>query len=55
MHLVMFLKGKEPRAGVLDGGEVIDINACDRSLPTSAFARRWANRSMAPATRSRSW
>ena len=33
MHLVMFLKDKQPRAGVIDGEDVIDINAADRSLP----------------------
>jgi 2-keto-4-pentenoate hydratase/2-oxohepta-3-ene-1,7-dioic acid hydratase in catechol pathway len=33
MHLVMFLKDKQPRAGVIDGDDVIDINAADRSLP----------------------
>ncbi|HEY2337251.1 MAG TPA: fumarylacetoacetate hydrolase family protein [Burkholderiales bacterium] len=35
MHLVMFLKDKEARAGVVDGEDVIDINACDRSLPAT--------------------
>jgi 2-keto-4-pentenoate hydratase/2-oxohepta-3-ene-1,7-dioic acid hydratase in catechol pathway len=35
MHLVMFLKEKQPRAGVVDGEDVIDINACDRSLPAT--------------------
>ena len=35
MHLVMFLKGKEPRAGVIDGEDIIDINAADRSLPST--------------------
>jgi len=33
MRLIMFLKDKQPRAGVVDGEDVIDINACDRSLP----------------------
>jgi len=33
MHLVMFMKDKQPRAGVIDGEDIIDINACDRSLP----------------------
>jgi len=33
MHLVMFMKDKQARAGVIDGEDVIDINACDRSLP----------------------
>ena len=35
MHLVMFRKGREPRAGVIDGEEIVDINACDRSLPST--------------------
>src|SRR3954469_21671325 len=35
MHLVMYMKGKEARAGVLDGDDIIDINACDRSLPST--------------------
>lgn len=35
MHLVMFRKGREPRAGVVDGEEIVDINACDRSLPST--------------------
>ena len=33
MHLVMFVKDKQPRAGVIDGEDIIDINANDRSLP----------------------
>ena len=33
MHLVMFMKDKQPRAGVIDGEEIVDINANDRSLP----------------------
>lgn len=33
MRLVMFLKDKQPRAGLIDGEDIIDINACDRSLP----------------------
>jgi len=33
MHLVMFLKDKQPRAGVIDGEDLVDINANDRSLP----------------------
>jgi acylpyruvate hydrolase len=33
MHLVMFVNDKQPRAGVIDGEDIIDINACDRSLP----------------------
>ena len=35
MHLVMFNKDREPRAGVVDGEEIVDINACDRSLPST--------------------
>jgi 2-keto-4-pentenoate hydratase/2-oxohepta-3-ene-1,7-dioic acid hydratase in catechol pathway len=35
MRLVMFRKGKEARAGVIDGDDIIDINACDRSLPAT--------------------
>jgi acylpyruvate hydrolase len=35
MRLVMFLKDKQPRAGVIDGEEIIDINAADRSLPAT--------------------
>jgi len=33
MRLVMFMKDKQPRAGVIDGEDVVDINAADRSLP----------------------
>lgn len=33
MRLVMYINNKQPRAGVIDGDDVIDINACDRSLP----------------------
>ena len=33
MHLVMFMKDKKARAGVIDGEDIIDINANDRSLP----------------------
>jgi 2-keto-4-pentenoate hydratase/2-oxohepta-3-ene-1,7-dioic acid hydratase in catechol pathway len=33
MHLVMFVKDKQPRAGVIDGEDIVDINANDRSLP----------------------
>jgi 2-keto-4-pentenoate hydratase/2-oxohepta-3-ene-1,7-dioic acid hydratase in catechol pathway len=33
MHLVMFLKDKQARAGVIDGEDIVDINAADRSLP----------------------
>ncbi len=29
----MYLKDKQPRAGVIDGADIVDINACDRSLP----------------------
>ena len=35
MHLVMFQKGKEARAGVIDGADVVDINACNRALPST--------------------
>src|SRR6267143_1684608 len=35
MQLVMFSKDKEARAGVIDGEDIIDINANDRSLPPS--------------------
>jgi acylpyruvate hydrolase len=35
MHLVMFLKEKLPRAGVIDGEDIVDINAADRSLPAT--------------------
>ena len=33
MHLVMFRKEKQARAGVIDGDDIVDINAADRSLP----------------------
>jgi len=33
MRLVMFMKDKQPRAGVIDGEDIVDINANDRSLP----------------------
>jgi len=33
MRLVMFAKDKQARAGVLDGEDIVDINANDRSLP----------------------
>lgn len=33
MHLVMFSKDRQARAGVIDGDDIVDINACDRSLP----------------------
>lgn len=33
MRLVMYINNKQPRAGVIDGDDIIDINACDRSLP----------------------
>jgi len=29
----MFMKDKQPRAGVIDGEDIVDINANDRSLP----------------------
>ena len=35
MHLVMFQKDKQARAGVIDGDDIVDINACNRSLPTT--------------------
>ena len=35
MHLVMFAKDTHARAGVLDGEDIVDINAADRSLPPS--------------------
>jgi len=35
MHLVMFMKDKQPRAGLIDGEDIIDINAADRSLPST--------------------
>jgi acylpyruvate hydrolase len=35
MRLVMFLNNKQPRAGVIDGEDIIDINAADRSLPST--------------------
>src|SRR6185436_9865096 len=35
MRLVMFMKDKQPRAGVIDGDDIVDINAADRSLPTT--------------------
>jgi len=35
MHLVMYWKGKEARAGVIDGDDIVDINAADRSLPST--------------------
>jgi acylpyruvate hydrolase len=33
MHLVMFRGDKQGRAGVIDGEDIVDINANDRSLP----------------------
>jgi acylpyruvate hydrolase len=33
VHLVMFMKDRRPRAGVIDGEDIVDINANDRSLP----------------------
>src|SRR5258706_897546 len=35
MHLVMFVNAKQARAGVIDGEDIVDINACDRSLPST--------------------
>jgi 2-keto-4-pentenoate hydratase/2-oxohepta-3-ene-1,7-dioic acid hydratase in catechol pathway len=35
MRLVMFMKDKQPRAGVIDGEDIVDINANSRSLPTT--------------------
>jgi 2-keto-4-pentenoate hydratase/2-oxohepta-3-ene-1,7-dioic acid hydratase in catechol pathway len=35
MRLVMFSKDQQPRAGVIDGDDIVDINACDRSLPST--------------------
>jgi acylpyruvate hydrolase len=35
VHLVMFMKDKQARAGVIDGDDIVDINACDRSLPST--------------------
>jgi len=35
LHLVMFMKDKQARAGVIDGEDIVDINANDRSLPPS--------------------
>jgi acylpyruvate hydrolase len=43
MHLVMYFKGKEARAGVIDGDEIVDINAADRSLPSTLKAILEAN------------
>jgi 2-keto-4-pentenoate hydratase/2-oxohepta-3-ene-1,7-dioic acid hydratase in catechol pathway len=31
----MFMKDKQARAGVLDGDDIVDINGCDRSLPST--------------------
>jgi 2-keto-4-pentenoate hydratase/2-oxohepta-3-ene-1,7-dioic acid hydratase in catechol pathway len=33
MRLVMFAKDRQARAGVIDGEDIVDINAADRSLP----------------------
>ena len=33
MHLVMFMRNKQARAGVIDGEDIVDIHANDRSLP----------------------
>jgi len=35
VHLVMFMKDKQPRAGVIDGEDIVDINANERSLPAT--------------------
>src|SRR3954462_14706448 len=35
MRLVMYSRNKEARAGVIDGEEIVDVNANDKSLPTS--------------------
>ena len=35
MHLVMFTRDRQARAGVIDGEDVIDINAADGSLPST--------------------
>jgi hypothetical protein len=35
MRLVMFSKDQQSRAGVIDGDDIVDINACDRSLPST--------------------
>ena len=43
MHLVMYFKGKEARAGVIDGDDIVDINAADRSLPSTLKAILEAN------------
>jgi acylpyruvate hydrolase len=43
MHLVMYWKAKEARAGLLDGDEIIDINTADRSLPSTLKAILEAN------------
>ena len=43
MHLVMFSKDREPRAGLIDGEEIVDINACDRSLPSTIKGLLQAN------------
>jgi acylpyruvate hydrolase len=43
MHFVMFSKDREPRAGVIDGEEIVDINACDRSLPSTIKGLLQAN------------
>jgi len=33
VHLVMFMRNKQARAGVIDGEDIVDIHANDRSLP----------------------
>ena len=44
MHLVMYWKGKEARAGVLDGDDIVDINAADRSLPSKRLPNPFLRR-----------
>jgi 2-keto-4-pentenoate hydratase/2-oxohepta-3-ene-1,7-dioic acid hydratase in catechol pathway len=39
----MYYKGKEARAGVIDGGDIVDINAADRTLPSTIKAILEAN------------
>ena len=47
MHLVMFLNDKQPRAGVIDGEDIVDINAADRSLPPTLKGILEAERALA--------
>ena len=35
MHLVMFMKDKQPAPACIDGDDIVDINAADRSLPST--------------------